>query len=237
MNMKLKIAAAMIAAFFAGPACAAPAVTKAVPFVSPYPVSGNGFYYGINVLASASPIQDASTAGAAAIGGDVGGLVGWTYTNGNANFVFAEAMFDFQNLNGGAAGLSLSGPAHLEQRIGVGSPLNTLMGSLITNPNLPAVPGIPTLPNGITAGPQNGYVYAALNEDDVSASLGAATARDWNFSPEVGLGMMSRLSNGVMADVWAGAKLEGQAICVGSAAARECPKIGTGFVTGLSFKY
>lgn len=216
------------------PATAAPMVTKTNPFLSPYPTQGGGWYYGIDVLGTASTIENAPTAGAAAIGGAVGGLVGYTQVMSPSTFWFAEAIFDFQNLNGGTAGLSLTGPAHLEQRVGFGSPLNTMLGSLLGNSNLPTVPGIPGLPAGVTAGPQNGYIYAALNEDDVSASVGAATAHDWMISPEFGLGMQAYLSNHVLADVWAGIKLQTNGICISNVG---CPKLGAGPVAGVSFKY
>ena len=229
---------AAIAALLAGPVAAAPLVTKAAPtinpFAGPYPNSGSGFYYGLNATGSASQIQNSTAAGAAAIGGAIGGTVGFTWISSPTTFVFVEAMFDFQNLNGGSAGLSLTGPAHLEQRVGFGSPLQQFLGSFINSSQLPAVPGIPVLPSGVTAGPQNGYFYAALNEDDISASVGATSNREWLISPEFGVGMQSRLSNNVMADVWAGIKLSTNGICLGSIA---CPKLGAGPVAGVSFKY
>jgi hypothetical protein len=218
-------------------AALAQTVTKAPPAFSglgPYPTSGGGLYYGLNATGVASQIENSTAPGAAAIGGAVGGTIGYVDIFSPSTFGFCEAMFDFQNLNGGTAGLSLSGPAHLEQRCGFGSPLNQFLGSFISSSALPAVPGIPVLPPGVTAGPQNGYIYGAINEDDVSASVGAASAREWLIAPEFGVGMQSRLSNNVMADVWAGVKFSSNGLCIGSIA---CPKLGAGPVAGVSFKY
>lgn len=231
-----RILAISFALALTGSAFAADMVTKAAPPINfgPYPTSGGGFYYGLNVLGSATSIVNSTAPGAVAVGGDVGGLVGYVDVISPSSFWFAEGIFDFQNLNGGTAGLSLTGPAHLEQRVGFGSPLNTMLGSLIGNSNLPTVPGIPLLPAGITAGPQNGYLYAALNEDDVSASIGAASGHEWLVAPEFGVGMQSRLSNSVVADMWGGVKVGTQGLCIGAIA---CPKLGVGPVAGVSFKY
>ena len=236
--LKIALAATALALAVIAPAFAADIVTKAVPttnpFAGPYPTSGSGFYYGLNAVGSASQITSSTASGAAAIGGAIGGTIGYTWVSSPSTFAFVEGIFDFQNLNGGTAGLSLTGPAHLEQRVGFGSPLQQFLGSFINSSQLPAVPGIPVLPPGVTAGPQNGYFYAALNEDDVSASVGALSNREWLISPEFGVGMQSRLSNNVMADVWAGIKLSTNGICLGSIA---CPKLGAGPVAGVSFKY
>lgn len=218
---------------FTGSAQAADLLHKAPSLqFNPYPTNGCGAYYGVNALGSASPISNA-TPGATAIGGDVGGTLGYTCALSASTFWFAEFMADFQNLNGSGPGFSLTGPAHLEERVAFGGPINQLL-NVLPNLNLPAVPSLPGLPNGITPGPTQGYFYAAINEDDVSATFGGATGHDWIISPEVGVGMLSRLSNNVVADVWAGARLQSQEVCVGGFA---CPKLSTGLVTGLAFKY
>jgi hypothetical protein len=228
----MKKAVLFAAMLLAGPAVASDLPTKAPVFGGPYPTTGCGMYYGVNALGSASPVS-AAPPGTTALGGDVGGTIGYTCAFNTTNFWFAEAMGDFQNLNGTATGFSLTGPAHFEERFAVGGPLNQMF-NVLPNLNLPAVPSLPLLPSGITAGPTNGYAYAALNQDDISASFGLVSNREWLLGPEIGVGMLSRLSNNVVADVWAGAKLQSQSICVGGIA---CPKLSTGFVTGLSFKY
>jgi hypothetical protein len=207
---------------------------KAPAYSPPGYPSGCGFYYGLNALASAAPLVDAPV-GVSTIGGDVGGTLGYTCNISNSTaFWFVEGMLDAQNLNGNANGLSFGGPLHIEQRVGFGGPILQLL-NVLPNLNLPSVPSLPTLPSGITAGPSMGYIYGAVNEDDVSAQFGLGTAHEWLISPEVGLGILDRLSNNVVADVWAGARMETNSFCLGGTGA--CPKLGTGVVTGIAFKY
>ena len=215
----------------AGPPPAVAAVPQLQP-IGPYPTNGCGFYYGVDAMTSAAPITGAPV-GATAIGGDLGGLLGYTCTSG-ATFWFAEVMADFQNLNGSQNGLALTGPAHLEQRVGFGSPLNGLLPSL-PGVNLQTPPPIPGLPAGVTAGSPAGYVYAAINEDDISATFGLSTARDWLISPEFGVGMKTHLSNNAEVDTWAGVKLESNGLCLGAGGG--CPKLSAGPVAGVAFEY
>ena len=213
-----------------------PVVIKALQPLEPYPTDGAGWYYGFNVMGSAAPVTGAAV-GATALGGQIGGTLGYTsVSNGGSTFWFAELIADFQNLNGSQNGLSLTGPAELKERFGFGSPLNAMLPSLPNsniNTLISAVPSVPGLPAGVTAGPSNGYVYAALDEDDISASYGAATASKWLIAPEFGVGLLTRLSNSVVVDTWAGVKLQSNAFCLGAT----CPKIAPGVVTGVSFKY
>lgn len=221
------------------PAMAGDMPTKAAPSsqgFGPYPTNGCGLYYGINALGSATVVANAPV-GAQTIGGDIGGTLGYACETSKAGtFYFVEALADFQNLNGSQNGLSLTGPAHLEQRIGFGGPLNQMIGALLPSLGTTTLPTLPLLPTGVIAGPSKQYIYAALNEDDVSASFGKGSSHDWLISPEVGVGMLSRLSNNVVADVWAGFKMQSQAMCLGGVTGT-CPKLGTGFATGVSFKY
>ncbi len=220
----------------ASPAYAADMATKAPNLqLRPYPTAGCGLYFGINAMTSAAPIVGGPV-GATEIGGDIGGTLGYTCVNG-VTFWFAEAMADFQNLNGNANGFSLTGPTHLEQRVGFGTPLNTMLALL---PGFGSVstlvpPPIPGLPAGVTAGSPAGYIYGAVNEDDISASFGFSAAREWLVSPEVGIGMKTHLSNGVEIDTWAGIKLESNSLCFG--AGGDCPKLSAGPVAGLAFEY
>ncbi len=230
--MKKLLIAAVLSAF-AMPAVAADMAVKGLRPIGPYPTTGCGAYYGIDALASASTVKNAPV-GDTVIGGDIGGSFGYTCATSPSSFWFVEVIADFQNLNGSQNGLALTGPAHLEQRAGFGGPLNAMLPSLFPNLNLPAVPSLPVLPAGVTAGTANGYIYAAINEDDISAKFGNTANRQWIITPEAGLGMLTRLSNNVVADVWAGMKLESQAICLGNVT---CPKIDKGFVTGVAFKY
>jgi hypothetical protein len=152
-----------------------------------------------------------------------------------------EGIFDFQNLNAGAPGFSLTGPAHLEQRVGVQTPLLQFLPAL-GFPSTGTAPALPVLPPGVTVnGAAQNYFYGAIDEDDISSTVGAATARAWLISPEVGTGLLIplKLSNGwsVVADTWAGVELQTNAVCVGSGIGSMCPKLGTRYKTGVSFKF
>lgn len=232
--MKKLIIAAGLAASMLSSALAADLPVKARPdLFGPYPEGRCGLYYGVTTIGSAAPIANGPV-GATALGGSIGGTIGYTCDRG-ATFWFAEGIAGFQNLNGGTQGFSMSGPVHLQQRLAFGGPINQLL-SLLPNLSFPAVPSIPALPNGVTAGPAKGYIYAALNEDDISVSyLGINSGKAWLVSPELGVGMLTRLSNAVVVDTWAGVKMQSNAICL--AGGIQCPKISNGVVVGLSLKY
>lgn len=237
MRNRLMIAAALVVGL-AAPALAADLPTKAAPTLSlgnPYPTKGCGFYYGINAEAGAGVVPDAP-AGTTVVGGAVGGLVGMACPSSPLNW-FAEAIFDFQNLNAGNNGFSMSGPAHFEQRAGFQTPLLSFLGSLGINTGTPQ-PIQPLLPPGVTvSGTAQNYIYGAINEDDISSQLGVATAHEWLVSPEIGTGLLIPLSAGthtVIADTYAGVELQSNSFCLG---ALTCPKLGTRFKTGVSFKY
>ena len=220
------------------PAMAADMAVKAKPLAVGYPTTACGLYYGINAEGGAGVVPGAP-AGTTVVGGDVGALVGYACPLASLNW-FAEAIIDFQNLNAGNNGFSLSGPLHLEQRVGVQTPLFAFIGSVAgTQPTTLAVP---MLPPGVTInGPAQNYVYGAINEDDISASIGLASARAWLISPEIGTGALWQLvmANGtpIVADTFAGIELQSDSMCLGSLTASMCPKLGPRFKIGTSFKY
>lgn len=230
-----KLLAALL--LLASPAYAADLATKAVPF-SAYPTTKCGLYYGANAEGGAGVVANAP-AGTTVIGGDIGLLIGYACPIGGSPW-FVEGIFDFQNLNAGNAGFSLSGPAHLEQRVGVQTPLLQILPSLpgFSSINTGTPPAIgPLLPPGASPGPMQNYVYGAVNEDDISSQLGLATARAWLVSPEVGTGILDAvtLSTGkiIVIDAYAGYEMQSNALCLGAV----CPKLGGRYKTGVSFKY
>ena len=203
---------------------------------APYPTTKCGLYYGINAEGGAGVVPNAP-AGTTVIGGDIGGLVGYACPVGNIPF-FVEGVVDFQNLNAGNSGFSMSGPVHLEQRAGVQTPLLQLMPSLgFPNTGTP-VPVGPLLPPGATYGAAQNYLYAAINEDDISSQLGLASGHQWLISPEVGTGLLIpvKLANGtpLVADTFAGYEFQSNSMCIG---AGMCPKLGGRFKVGAEFKY
>jgi large exoprotein involved in heme utilization and adhesion len=79
------------------------------------------------------------------------------------------------------------------------------------------------------------FLYAALNEQDIGGQLALAVAqgREWLISGEVGLGLESRWSNGIVADVTAGVRLDSTGLTLGP----QKVTLGNAAVVGLKFKY
>jgi hypothetical protein len=203
--------------------------------LQPIPTNGCGYYVGLNTMGAASAMANNLTPGAQIVQGEFGATLGYTCnTASNAAFWFAEGSFDVTNLNGQANGLSLTGPAHFEQRFGFGA---TQFGSFLSFfPALGSLstPSLPVLPAGVTAGPASPYLYGGINEQDISARLGLASNTVWAVSPAMGIGMQYRLSNSLVADTFAGWRMSQDAICIGS---KGCGSIGNGVEVGFILKY
>ncbi len=230
-----KLVLGMLAAGLSVSSASAADMALKGPFAAPYPTARCGFYYGINAEGGAGVVPNAP-AGTTVINGDIGGLVGYACPIGATPW-FAEAIADFQNLNAGNNGFSLSGPAHLEQRVGFQTPLLQMLPAL-GFPSTGTIPNLPVLPPGASVGVPANYMYGAINEDDISSQFGLATAHRWLISPEVGTGMLVpiKLANGtnIVGDVYAGYELQSSAFCLGG---NMCPKLGGRFKVGTSFKY
>lgn len=209
---------------------------KALPQIDlgTYPAGGCGFYYGVNAMGAGGAVN-AGPIGATQIQGDIGATVGYGCPIGTVagSFWFAEGNFDIANLNGSQNGLSLTGPAHFEQRFGVGGPISAMLNSgMFPNLNIGnglSVPSLPGLPAGVTAGPSYPFLFASLHEEDVSAQIGVATGHAWLFSPGFGVGLQTRLSNNVVAETAAQWVLRSSGVEVGSS------KVGLGNGAEVSF--
>jgi hypothetical protein len=99
----------------------------------------------------------------------------------------------------------------------------------------PALPSIPLLPAGVTTSPGNGYVFAGLVEQDIGAQIGLLHGHQWVVAPLFGIGLLTRASNNVMIDTWAGVQTNSQSFCPGGGSA--CAKLGNMARIGVSFKY
>jgi hypothetical protein len=211
------------------------------PFAQPYDLGHCGAYVGVNsTLTSSSVNSVAVTPGTQIQQGAIGGTVGYgcPINAANGSFWFAEVLADITNLNGNTNGLALSGPASFTERFGVGTPLNNMLGSILpTGTQSPAVPNLPALPAGITAGAGAPYMFAAIHENDISAQLGLVQNRQWLVSFGAGLGLRYRLSNGVVADTFAEYKTATNSLCVGPLGNAGCAKIGNGVQAGVQFLY
>ena len=212
-------------------------VTKAPKpqLLAGYAAGQCGMYFGINTLGSAGTISGGPP-GASIIQGDVGLTLGYGCPFGTTpgNFWFVEGNFDWANLNGSQNGLALTGPLHFEQRVGAGSPLSSML-NLFPNPfSGLSTPSLPLLPPGVTSGPQYPFIFVSLHEQDVSATFGTSQNRDWLISPGLGIGLESRLSNGVVADVTAQWVLQSTGIAIGGA---QSVKLGNAAEVGFTLKY
>lgn len=231
--------ALLVVAFglFAAPLHAAdmPLKMKASPFGNSYPMTKCGLYYGLGTGGSAGAIEG-NVVGAQIVQGELDALIGYTCPFMTNAFWFAEGSVGFNNVNGNVNGLALSGPLVLMQRAGAGSPINALF-----NPfgNFLSLPSLPALPNGVTAGPANGYLFVGVVEQDITsqipAAIGGGSSKQWLIAPLLGVGLLTRLSDGVVIDTWAGYQMNSQSFCPGGGSS--CGKLGNAGRVGVSFKY
>ncbi len=192
-----------------------------------------GFYYGLGTGGSAGAVNG-SVVGTQIVQGELDGLVGYTCPFGGAGFWFVEGSVGMNNVNGNVNGLALSGPMVFQQRFGVGSPANALFNPFGSSLSMPS---LPVLPSGVVASNANPYLFAGLVEQDIAAQLGLDThSHQWLIAPEVGVGMLTRLSNGVVVDTWAGWQMNSQSFCP-NAGTNGCAKLGNTGRVGVSFKY
>lgn len=223
--------AAALAAVSVSLAAAADLPAKA-PIFNGYPSTKCGIYYGLGTGGSAGAINGA-VVGAQIVQGELDALVGYTCPFMTNAFWFVEGSVGYNNLNGSVNGLALSGPLVLMQRVGAGSPINSLFnlgGALGLS-----MPSLPALPNGVTAGPANGYFFAGVVEQDITAQLLNSSSKQWVIAPMVGVGLLTRLSDGVVVDTWAGWQMNSQAFYPGVNGVGA--KLGNTGRVGVSFKY
>jgi len=209
-----------------------PIITKSPPTYTPGYSGGNGFFFGAGAEGAGTSITNAP-AGTTAIGGDLEAVVGYGFTVGHIP-MFVDASIGFQNLNAGTAGFSLSGPAHAMERVGIQAPLAQLLPIIGINPQ--AI-NIPVLPPGVTVnGSTQSYWFGGVIEDDVSASSGVASGREWLVSAITGPGLLIPVKVGnwnAIIDTWAGLTLTSTGLCIGTAPTGSCPQLGTGARAGV----
>ena len=193
-----------------------------------------GIYYGIGTGGNAGAVNGAAV-GTQIVQGDIDAIVGYTCPFAVNAFWFVEGQGGFSNLNGATNGFALSGPGLFIERAGAGSPINSLLGSILPASTNPALPSIPLLPAGITSRPGNGYAFAGLVEQDIGAQIGVFSGHQWVVAPLVVLGLLTRLSNNVMVDTWAGWQMNSQSFCPGGGTT--CARLGNQARVGVAFKY
>jgi hypothetical protein len=244
-SMVVAIAATTLMAMLlmTNPASAADVATKAPAanlFAKPYTLTSCGAYFGVNSIGSNSSISGPSVAaGTQVVQGGIGGQVGYgcPINSATGSFWFAELMVDATNLNGSTNGLALNGPAEFTERFGAGTPINSILSMIVPASANTAIPSLPTLPNGITAGAANPYLFVALHQKDISASNGLSSNREWLMSYGVGVGVRYLLSNALVADVFAEYQANTDTLCVGPVGSASCVKPGQGAMVGIAFDY
>lgn len=217
----------------AGAADVPPAPAPA-PVVTGYNAGQCGWYFGLNTMGGAGSVQGGAP-GTTIMQGAVGGTLGYGCPIGSTpgNFWYAEGNFDWANINGSQNGFSLTGPAHFEQRVGLGSPLSTMLNVLGINNNNISVPPLPLLPPGVTAGTSYPVIFLSFHEQDVSAQVGGDSNRDWLFSPGIGLALENRLSNNVVVETAGQFVMQSSGFSVGP----QTVKLGNAFEASVTLKY
>jgi len=210
-------------------------VLKAPPnLLTGYVSGGCGPYFGLNTMGSAGSV-DGGPPGASVIQGDVGVTVGYGCPIGTTpgNFWFVEGNFDWANINGNQNGFSMTGPAHFEQRVGFGSPISSMLNMFPGFSSGLSVPSLPALPAGVTQGPSYPFLFVSAHEQDVSAQFGLDQNQQWLFAPGIGIGLESRLSNGVVADMAAQWVMQSNGLSVGPATVH----MGNAALVSFTLKY
>ena len=226
-----RIFAALAAAFLSTAANAADLSTKATVRVG-YPV-GCGYYFGVGTGGSAGAVQGNVAPGTKIVQGNLDALVGYTCPFAGNGFWFVEAQGGISNLNGGTNGLSLNGPAVFIERVGVGSPLNAVFNPFGSSLSMPS---LPVLPAGVTQSPGNAYGFVGLVQADMGLTTGAMSGHQWVLAGMVGIGMLTRWSNNVVVDTWAGYQPRSTSTCLSGVGAL-CAKLGDMVRVGVAFKY
>lgn len=242
MGMNRIALAALAVACLSGPALAADLPVKAAPLSNIFgPYTGYGLYVGFNAGGGGGNANLAN-ANVVSLQGLVGLTVGyaWSLPSGQS-FLAIEGDFDLMNLNTGAnAGLTLNGPADLEQRVLYGFPLQTaaqfvpFLGNLLSNNPLPP---FNALPAGVTAGNSHLYLFAGVDEKDVSTNVGLTANKAWLIAPEVGFGNRVQLSNGFAMDQSLAVQFDEKGQCVGVASGQMCGNLGTNYIAKIKFLY
>ena len=231
MKLRYLVAAlGMIGTAHAADVSGVNAITKAI--TSGYPTKC-GAYYGIGTGGNAGAVTGGAV-GTQIVQGDIDALIGYTCPFAQNAFWFAEVQGGFSNLNGSSNGLALSGPGVFIERLGVGSPIQQYISAILPNLNLPAVPSLPTTP-GATPGAAVSYGFAGLVEQDFGAQVGPnPTAHNWVLAPIIGVGLLTRYSNNMVIDTWAGWQMNStNSVCF----ATGCVKPGNMARIGVSLKY
>lgn len=191
--------------------------------------TGCGSYFGLGTFAEVDRANITGTAGPA-VNADVAGgslsIVGG-YMCGDAtgsSWKAIEVSANWQNIGGSnVAGTAI--PANMNTQIGftervlIGGPLASVLNLL---PDLSTL--FPVLPAATFSTTTHPYLFAALHEDDVSASYFASSAKVWRVRAGVGTGIKQQLgavsqtpgASTVTMDIWSEYLFAGQGLTLGN---------------------
>jgi hypothetical protein len=224
-------------------AVAADLPTKAPFLPRDIPATGCGTYMTVGAAGGAGPVSNSPVPGASVVQGEIGAGFGYTCATGPTSLWFVEGTIWFANLNGAANGFSLSGPLDGMIRAGYGNAaIASFLGQFGFN-NI-AVPSLPILPVGVTTGTPVPYAALAGHFQDVSSQFidpntgnPFTTNRVWEVSPAFQIGAWSRLSNGVVADVYGEYQVRTTGACFGGGLSGVCPGLGNMYRGVVKFNF
>lgn len=221
-----KLLLVVLGLLLAAPAFGADLALKAQgPLFTGYPYTGSGAYWGIHTFAEIDRTGFAGQPGSIgtmyAAGAAVGATVGYQWGNGGT-FYAIEAMASYKNLGASqesAVTGSVDSRWSFTERVKLGGPMANVLNLL---PNIGAAfPAMPALPSG-GVGTTHPYLFAAVHQDDISATFGVDSGRAWRVKPGFGVGIMQQLGTatagnpGVVMDVWAEYVAPGTGITLGA---------------------
>lgn len=207
------------------------------------PVTGCGTYLTVGAAGGAGPVSNSPVPGASVVQGEIGAGLGYTCATSPTSLWFVEGSLWFANLNGATNGFSLSGPLDGMIRAGYGNAAITQVLGSIGFGGI-AVPSLPVLPAGVTAGTPVPYAALAGHFQDVSSQFidpntgNVFTANKvWEVAPAFQLGMWYRLSNNTVADIYGEYQIRTSGACFGGGLAGVCPGLGNMYRGVVSFKF
>lgn len=242
--MKRLLLASAYFALAAWPAQAADLPVKARA-VAPLdiPTTGCGTYFTVGAAGGAGPVSNSPVPGASVVQGEIGAGFGYTCAMSPTSLWFVEGSLWLANLNGATNGFSLSGPLDGMIRAGYGNAAITQVLGSIGFGGI-AVPSLPVLPAGVTAGMPTPYAAIAGHFQDVSSQFidpntgNVFTANKvWEVSPAFQIGMWTRLSNGTVADVYGELQVRTSGACFGGGMSGVCPGMGNVYRGVVKFDF
>jgi hypothetical protein len=226
-----RVAAALLALALAGGTMGDVRAANLVPALKAKPVlpsyASDGWYFGLGTYGEAAK---SSIGGGDLIsaGGSLGAAAGWKRGTPD-NWLGVEADAYWRNLGGDT---TCAGAAPCDIRSRFNGRVRVMYGgsiSVLTNliPTTAAAFPVLTPPAGAPSN-LSPYAYAVVNFDDVSASLGLANARAWQFPFGLGVGLRGLIDANTAIDFFTDYTFAGSGFAIGGAAVNQGSKVVAG---------